>query len=329
MITLIKIDEQTLREWDEHFLPPFDLVYLDEAVEELPEDILIMPVEELKANPSLYNIDVRTTFEVWNVDKNAKYVAIIKNEQFDQLDDELKQRLLQLQFEYGRGNLLKWKEIKSYIEKLTEAEYTLCQDLFEKMSFQVSGETWIALRRNHWKELPWSCRKNILIETVKEYSSEAIVQRVSDESIELTAFIRYYANQFPTENGPNCFAAALSAITANRDSAEWVIHQWIHPKTFILGLEQRGYAVIDQANDWKMVNLQRHDVVVWVNEEGTPVHAAAAISDAHAFNKDGQTMYNPWLIRRFDELAPSWDDVIGAGGKIHHYRKVYTKNCSD
>jgi hypothetical protein len=331
MITqkMINIPETTLEKWDDKYLPSYDLIYLEDDLIGLPEDILVMPLNELKANPSLYTIDVTTTFSPWNLEDSVKFVAVIPNDRFDSLGKDLEQRMLELQHDLCRDNLHEIKELNRFIDELDESERNRCIVTLEQMTFYVKGEAWVAFRRNHWQKLPWEFRKKILVEMAESYNGEGIQQRMDANAYAERAFIQSYVDQFPSESGPNCFATALAAITENRISADWIIQQWIHSETFIMGIQQRGYEKINENTDWKQIDLKADDIIVWVNKERLPIHASAALSEVDVFNKDGQTMFNPWLIRNFHELAGYWDETIQEGGLIYHYRKMTIKNDSE
>ena len=79
-----------------------------------------------------------------------------------------------------------------------------------------------------------------------------------------------------------------------------MLNEWIHPETFKVGLDKAGYHLTNKA-------MIKADVVVWRNEDQVIQHAAYHIGDSLFFNKNGQTIFNPWKIVHWNQLITQWN----------------------
>jgi hypothetical protein len=84
-------------------------------------------------------------------------------------------------------------------------------------------------------------------------------------------------------------------------------------------LQQNGYTLNSQLVDATL--LLPGDVIVWANSEEKLVHTCYFLGDGFAFNKDGQSMFNPWSFRYFDHVFENWSNVLLNGGTVNIYRK--------
>lgn len=149
-----------------------------------------------------------------------------------------------------------------------------------------------------WERLEDSFKEKLLIKIVREWwdNGECIAPPRS-----LPDFLKPYANTFSHHQGSNCLAAVLYAITEGKQS--WFIHEWIHQGTFIEKLKQFNY-IEHNGSD-----TRSNDIVVWKDENSTIQHAAYHIEDNLYFNKQGQTMFNPWKIISKEHLYKEWNHL--------------------
>lgn len=103
---------------------------------------------------------------------------------------------------------------------------------------------------------------------------------------------------FPSCHGANCFAAVLYAISGN----EFILNEWVHPKTFRLFLENAGYQRVEGAD------FRAEDVLCFM-DEGELAHACYAVSDTHCFNKNGQTFWEAWSIAGIDSIRKDFEGL--------------------
>ena len=94
-------------------------------------------------------------------------------------------------------------------------------------------------------------------------------------------------------------SATLFAISQQ----EWMIHEWVHPKTFIEKLRRTHHLI-------KSEELIEGGVAVWETDEGQVQHASFHVGDELFFKKNGQTFFNPWKITDFDELQAEWGNIL-------------------
>lgn len=113
--------------------------------------------------------------------------------------------------------------------------------------------------------------------------------------------LKPFANTFSNRQGANCLAAVLFAVS--NGVQEWFIYEWIHQKTLTETLNQYNYAA------YLGDKIQNDDVIVWKDEDGVIQHAAYHLGDGLYFNKDGQTMFNPWKILKKERLYKDWEHL--------------------
>lgn len=101
--------------------------------------------------------------------------------------------------------------------------------------------------------------------------------------------------------GANYLAAVLFVISKGKQ--EWFIYEWVHQKTFLEKLEQYHYEELITED------LVQGDVVIWTDKSGIIQHAAYHLGEQLYFNKDGQTMFNPWKILSKKQLYREWEHL--------------------
>lgn len=110
--------------------------------------------------------------------------------------------------------------------------------------------------------------------------------------------LKAYHGVFPSEHGANCFASVLYAISRNA----FIIHEWVHQKTFMLFLQNAGYQRVDG-------KAFRADDVICFLDEGKLVHACYAVSETHCFNKNGQTFWEACSIVEIDSIRKNFEGL--------------------
>lgn len=284
MKTKIEPSEIQMKKWIENYVPSTDFFFVME--EHLPlfekelNEVLVVPKEEFFNHASYRQIQLANSYEYWNLSKDVNYVIVASAEWMTELATSKKEMLLAIQLKMNRGlifPLAYFSEIpiflKENIVKDHEDEFiVLCANLWEKLSFQI--------------------KENIL----KIYAQQWDEWLSEDVPAELPLLMKKYANTFPADGGSNCLAATLFAISHQ----EWMIHQWVHPQTFIEKLH-RTHRLIETKD------LLEGDVLVWKTAEGQIQHASYHIGNQLFFNKSGQTFFNPWKLIGFSELQAEWN----------------------
>ena len=277
----IKPSPDVLASWISCYVPTKDLFFLTEEHYEKCSnylDVLVMPSDEFFDHSTYSQINYVNSYEYWNI-KNAKYVVIAESDWIEQLSKEERQVILAAQVQCERGLVVP----TSFIQAIDDipADY-------------IQNEH-VVLQRAMWEKLKWSTKEQLLTTMVLEWWDNGECQEVSSC---LPNFLRPFANRYSVQQGANCLAAVLFAITEGKQS--WFINEWVHQKTFLEKLAQCGYERVE-TND-----LVECDVTVWKDENDVIQHAAYYINENLFFNKHGQTMFNPWKLLSKEQLDKEW-----------------------
>jgi hypothetical protein len=307
------ITESVLAKWNERFLPPFDYFYFEDittATELLSNDIVITTRKELSAD-----LDTLTAFSPWRVSKEAKYVAIVPNDFFNTLDEEIKQKVLIEQLRVGRGQLWERKWVESILDQVDQQYRQKVETIIKQSTFSTSDKEIVAFNRMLWDQLPTSVRYVILVNIAELYIKHPSIwselPHIQQNKIkEENPHVLSYFDRFSEKNGPNCFATALAGSSKNKTLSHWTISQWIKQEALMIGLRQKGYDLHIQTTDLSEDMVKAGDIIIWSNEDHVHIHAAYSLGDGLAFNKDGQTMFNPWQVLKLLDVSKSWEATI-------------------
>ncbi|QFT89597.1 hypothetical protein FIU87_13130 [Bacillus sp. THAF10] len=247
------------------------------------ETVLIVPKEEFFAHASYKQIQLVNSYEYWRIAKEVQQVVVAHPSWYPSLPKPIKNSLNCSQLEVNRGLILP-------LSLIINKEYIPKENILER-----NKKPFIVLQRQMWEELSYSMKINIVEKLAAEKDSWECYELPAGAP----AHLRKYANTFPLESGSNCLSATLFAISAQ----EWLIHEWVHPQTFLEGLKNANYVM---QNDVEEVYVG--DVVVWKDSSENIQHASYHIGDQMYFNKDGQTFFNPWKIVSSREVNEEWKD---------------------
>lgn len=272
-----------MKKWIEQYVPAKDLFFVkEEHVSLFEEEILqalFIPKEEFFNHASYKQIQLANSYEYWNLSKEFEFVILAHANWITKIAPAKKEILLQIQVQMNRGLIFP----RSYfpIGSLP---------LNEKGVINSEGES-VVLYADLWEKLSFSAKSHLLKIYAQQWDNW-----VSEEApVHLPNMIKKYANTFPIEAGSNCLSATLFAISQQ----EWMIHEWVHPQTFIKKLRITHHLI-------KSEELIEGDVAVWETDEGQIQHASFHVVNKLFFNKNGQTFFNPWKIIGFDKLQAEW-----------------------
>ncbi|QFF99191.1 hypothetical protein PB01_10305 [Psychrobacillus glaciei] len=299
----MKIQIQPLQEqidlWIEKYVPEEDLFFLREEdllnLEDYLHEILVIPKAEFFNHASYSQIQLVNSYEYWRISNDIQYVIVAQPDWITNLNLEVKLALFHIQVEMGRGLILPLSLFS--IPDEVPIEYLVKQ----------KGEQYVVLQNDMWKRLSVSNKKN----AIQAYALEWDSWDSSEVPVNIPAHLKKYANSFSTEAGANCLAATIYAVSNHLKRNDWMIHEWVHQGTFIIGLKNARYSIIEEEA------LQEGDVVTWINDGGMIQHAAYHIGEHLFFNKNGQTFFNPWKIIHWKELNEEWNAYT-----YRIYRKV-------
>lgn len=273
--------EAVINEWLKSFVPACTLYFVDEnQLSRFHSDsgMLVIPRSEFDLHPAYREINLANAYTYWMIDQAASHVLHVSEDWLQCLSDELKHELLINQVHFGRGLMFSVSDIR------------LSKKL-ESYSVKLNGETYIDLQRNVWKCLTRFERRQLILDYAKEWESWETCM----PSSETPKHIAKWANTFSSVSGSNCLAATLFAITKE----EWFLTQWIHSQTFLHTLIHASYREVEAP-------IQPGDVVTFWDSEGRLQHATYCIAEGLFFNKNGQTIFNPWKVIDEQDLFASW-----------------------
>lgn len=297
----IIIDDCTLNKWEEIAVPDVDLFFfetIDEVRRCMPKDSLVIPRSEFNEHGSYQSIDIINSYQLWAVSRKGNFVCVAPSRLFPTINAEKKTFILEIQKRLNRGLIYSWYELQDVLHELPLSIQLETSKLIESYLFQYDGKTFIAFQKEMWSLLPKEFKRNVLRKLANSYMDE--IPETND--VKVPKSIEKYINRFSAGNGSNCFAATLAAATDNSEASEWIITQWVHPETLLLGLEMQGFQEIGCGID----QLEPKDILLWKNDNADIIHASFHLENHLFFNKDGQTFFNPWQIVKKETLLRNW-----------------------
>ena len=298
----IKIEplKEQIDNWIEIYSPNRDLFFIQSedavAFEEYLHDVLVVPRDEFFQHSSYKQIQLVNSYEYWNVSKEAEYIIVASPDWINNIPAQTKKELFKIQVKMNRGLVL---PISLFSDASVVPKEHIVEDEEKKL---------VVVQNIMWKQLPYESKEHLIKALAQEWDDWNCYEIPEQAPLHL----RKYANTFSTMSGSNCLAATLFAIS----NSEWIIHEWVHPKTFEHGLKRANYILVDD-------DLCDGDVVTWVNPDGVVQHASYYIGNNLFFNKYGQTFFNPWKIVSWDELREEWKRY-----KINIYRGIQKAKIS-
>lgn len=303
----LSLSQGKLEKWEESFIPEKDLFFIREEDKDiLPEfgiNCLVFSYEEFMKHPTYADISFNSSYTYWTLSKDIKKVIVVPENVFSTLKDSVKQRILQIQQQVGRGLIFEARHFDGILREPATS-------LLAPYQFISDNKVFYGLQREVWNQLPKSLKSDILNRIALKYD-EPGEKNPYKPTLSIT---NSYVNTYPNGHGPNCFSSTLycAASLVAGMPLDWMIQEWVHPATFKNGLEQLGYKEIPLAKD----ALFPHDILVWKNKEERILHASFHIDQHYFFNKNGQTFFNPWKIIHVRELDEEWG---------HYQVQVYRK----
>ncbi|MET3729546.1 hypothetical protein ABID52_003127 [Fictibacillus halophilus] len=293
------IPQETLEKWSEIFVPDRDLFYFKSKPDNFPSHKIT------KMNQTVFTLDIRTSFLTWSIDQKAEYISVMSNEEFHALPTLERDHIIAEQKALNRGLVFTEDELKDLMKNLNSLEV---DDHLKILKRGASFQNLVILQKCNWDQLSKDAQHAILMNYADEWIGEhALNQEIRENYQTHYPELYPYMDTFPEENGPNCLAAVASAVRSSTDD----IKCWMQIGPFLNLLEENHYHLNETSS------VQSRDVLIWFNHQNQAVHAAYLLSEEHAFNKHGQTMFNPWQVIQISELKKAW-----ANFTCKIYRKV-------
>lgn len=286
MKTNIQPTFDNINHWIKTFVPENDLFFLTEnklaCFKEYLSNVLVIPQEEFFEHSSYNQIQLVNSYEYYNISKEAiKYILVTPSNWVNNLPANKKNDLFHIQKEVGRGLIYP-------ISDLSVDTSTLKENIIE-----LNGDGFLVIHRALWQELSHIIKEELIKEIAQQWEDWTCYVYPNNAPL----YLKKFANTFPSTAGSNCLSAVLFAITQQ----EWMIFEWIHPRTFIQSLKNANYKLIN------CQDIRAGDAVIWENSDGLIQHASFCIGDNLFFNKNGQTFFNAWKIVDLTDLKEHWD----------------------
>ncbi|QFK72370.1 hypothetical protein F7984_14530 [Pradoshia sp. D12] len=280
--------------WIENFVPKKDLFFveekdLDSLVEYLCE-VLVVPGGEFFKHPSYKQIQLVNSYMYWNISSKAQFVIVAKPDWITNLPEQKKRDIVNIQYKMNRGLILPLSLFAS------------ASSIPQEYIVEENDKKFFVIQRSIWNRLSYQIKERAILAYAQQWDDWFGIDFPEQTPIH----IKKYANKFPMESGSNCLSATLFAITEQ----DWIIDEWVHPNTFLNGLERANFSLINDV-------IKKGDIITWVNQNGVIKHAAYHIDNNLFFNKNGQTFFNPWKITDLNKLNEEWYQY-----KMKVYRKM-------
>lgn len=116
---------------------------------------------------------------------------------------------------------------------------------------------------------------------------------------------RRWLLHFVSEERNSCLSGELPpAATISPAAALSIAGHWLHPEPFLRGLAERGFELAPMDSD--LTTLPSGAVILFVDGEARPQHAAYYLGEGLVLNKDAQGWFVPRQIRPVAELLADW-----------------------
>lgn len=269
--------------WIENFVPQKDLFFVEEkdlnTLTEYLCEVLVVPREEFFKHSSYTQIQVANSYMYWNISSKAQFVIVATPDWIINLPEQKMREILIVQYKMNRGLILPLSLFAS------------ASSIPQEYIVEGEGEKFFVIQHSIWKRLSYQIKRH----AIRAYAQLWDDWLGTDFPEQTPIHIKKYANKFPMESGSNCLSSTLFAITGQ----EWIIDEWVHPNTFLIGLERANFFLVNDV-------IKKGDIITWVNQDGIIKHAAYHIDNNRFFNKNGQTFFNPWEIIDLNTLNEEW-----------------------
>lgn len=269
-----------LEDWSHSFVPEETLYWVDSSfLDDLPSSCLVIPRHEFVTHPIYRRPGITNPYVTWQMGQEVTHVVHAFSGFLTELQGHIQSRLLEYQVTTQRGLVLPIS-----VEQMTCTPH---ESIVEQ-----DGMHFVVLHQSNWNELAVEVRHSLLFDYAREW--DTWTGESYDDSI--ASHLAAYINRFPLEDGSNCLAATLFAVTGH----EQMVHQWVHPETFRQTLQRNGYETVKDGAP------EPGDVLTFWNDQEQLIHASFCVRQGLYFNKHGQVRFNPWKLIDHDELKEHW-----------------------
>ncbi|MGG2028034.1 hypothetical protein AB1282_20245 [Gottfriedia sp. S16(2024)] len=258
------------------------------------------------------SLDIKTSYLPWNISAKARYIGIVSNQEFLFWEEDLQKAVLSEQIRLNRGYIFELDELRNVIGDIPVD----VKNALDTFSINIDGTKMITLQGFLWKALPYQIRIYILLYVANMFvdmdstSDITYLNALKSEYLTIASLL----NTFGSNNGPNCLGAVLAALQKDEGKLTSYLNKWVLPAEFYEELENKDYVRI------KSSSIQPNDVLIWEKDQNT-LHSCFVLSNGLVFNKQGQTMFNPYQCLPLEHVLNNWSWVQSSGGQLKIYRK--------
>ena len=214
--------------WIDNFVPKKDLFFIEEkdlnTLAEYLYEVLVVPREEFFKHSSYKQIQLVNSYMYWNISSKAQFVIVATPDWITNLPEQKKKDIVNIQYKMNRGLIL---PLPLFSASSIPQEYIVVEN----------GEKFFVIQQSMWNRLSHQIKERAILAYAQQWDDWFGI----DFPEETPIHIKKYANKFPMESGSNCLSATLFAITEQ----DWIIDEWVHPNTFLNGLERANFSLIN------------------------------------------------------------------------------------
>ena len=315
----VTIPKDTVQTWIDTMFPNYDVFFFssnDEAILDLfGHNMLLISKNEFNNNTSLSDLDTINIYETWKVKNDFTHVCIVHPDVLANIDNHKLTQILIMQKEANRGLIFEWDLVLSVLDNIKSNDLKgSILDILSPYKFEYQSNYFFAIQKALWHNLHCEFKVQFL-QRIADMHVDLV--EISDEQLNEFRInhphIARFFNTFSPTNGANCLAATLAAVSEDKVDTDWMISKWLHDVGFLNGMQLNHYS----QNSSSLNDLIPKDVVVWKSESGTILHACYYLGNEYFFNKNGQSIFNPWQIVSIKNLNENWGKE-----RIEVYRRV-------
>jgi hypothetical protein len=275
-----------LREWAKRLIPELEWFYFEKSIPGM--DMFSLSSLKYSAVP----LDIRTSYGTWSLSSETKFYTKMSPQVFSSLSASLQTEIIKQQWETGRGLVFEL-EVLMELAGINRHSYT-------GVSIADNKEI-ILLNLPLWESFSEMERHRFLVNYGTQWVNDKALwsELEKDSQNELKEKYPCLADKidtFPSSNGPNCLAAVAGAITGD----ETFFNSWMKEEAFLRVIKDANYEPRGSET------ITEGDVLIWFNESKQVIHSCYVLNSEFAFNKQGQTMFNPWQILKLPDIINSW-----------------------
>ncbi|MEL3971494.1 hypothetical protein AAEO50_04305 [Rossellomorea oryzaecorticis] len=282
-----RLNTGTLTAWGKRLIPDLEWFFFVKMI----SGVEMNPLQSL--DRSSMPLDIRTSYATWALSNETEYYARMSQLAFSNLAVSLQSEIIRQQWTAGRGLVFE-------LEELIELA-GVSRDSLPGVSIDDNKEI-VLLHRPVWETFTVLERHRFLVNYGALWVNEAAhwdkVKKDNQTSIKMKyPHILEKIDEFPKSNGPNCLAAVAAALTRN----EAFFYKWMKEEEFMGVIKEANYEPFENER------IEEGDVLIWFNDVDQITHSCFVLNNELAFNKQGQTMFNPWQVLKLADIIKSWE----------------------